>query len=171
MKLKDKGSLVVYNVPQEVGQKLVAAGLADEVVAAPAPEPAYAEILWRVQDGAKVGDFLYPPEIFAMCSKCGNQIWKSSQQGTAHLTIQFRHRAGCPSVTVPGVVEQIPEHIVKEYQARWSKYQSLSKKKIVPPPLTTTNTADLDRRLMKAAGHKTREELILEAQMSVRRKG
>jgi hypothetical protein len=161
MKLKDKGSLVVYNVPQEVGQKLVAAGLAVEVVAASAPELAYAEILWQVRDGAKVEDFLYPPEIFAKCSRCGNPTWQSSQKGTAHQTMQYRHCGGR--------VEEVPEHIAQEYTKRWAAYISLSKKKKVVLPALTSREIDRarDALVMKDAGYKTREELILEARLSV----
>jgi hypothetical protein len=163
MKLKHKGSLVVYNVPQEVGQKLVAAGLADEVVEKVIPPPAYG-ITWAVRDGARVEDFVYPPQIYAKCSVCAFPHWQESTKGTAHLTMQYRHKPGCAAVAVPGTVEQVPAHIAAEYEKRWAKYLSLSRnKKVVLPALTSTNTAEQDRGLMAAAGLKSREELILEA--------
>jgi hypothetical protein len=165
MKLKDKGSLVVYNVPQEVGQKLVAAGLAVEVVAPPEPVAYYSDVTWQVRDGSRVGNFLYPPEIYAYCSRCSAKVWHGSPKGTAHLTMQFRH-CGRP--------EEVPANITEEYAKRWIAYVSLSRKKnaTLPPPLTSREIDRArDAAVMKAAGYKTREQLILEAQMSVPRKG
>jgi len=162
MKLKDKGSLVVYNVPQEVGQKLVAAGLATEVVA-PVEPVRYANVTWQVVDGAKVGDFLYPPEIKAFCSGCGNPQWQSSNKGTAHLSMKYRH---C------GRLEEVPTHIAEQYLKRWTAYISLSKKKITkvapPPPLTSANDNQRDAAWMRTMNengpiYKTREQLIAEA--------
>jgi hypothetical protein len=129
MKLRDKGSLVVYNVPQEVGQKLVAAGLAVEVVA-PVEPVRNANVTWQVVDGAKVGDFLYPPEIKAFCSGCGNPQWQSSNKGTAHLTMKYRH---C------GRLEEVPAHIAEEYLKRWTAYISRSRRKTVALPALTKN--------------------------------
>jgi hypothetical protein len=140
MKLKDKGSLVVYNVPQEVGQKLVASGLALEVVSAEKP-PASVRMFWAVRDGAKVGDFLYPCGIFAKCSHCGVQSYQESTKGTAHETMKFRHAAGCASVTVPGIPEPVPAHIAEAYKTRWAKYISLSRNKKVVLPALTKNTS------------------------------
>jgi hypothetical protein len=163
MKIKYVNSGLEEHVSNEIGKFAVKAGIAIEVVA-PQKPPAYAEVTWAVRDGAKAGDFLYPPCIYAKCSRCATQTWQESNKGTAHLTIQYRHTAGCAGAAIPGVPEQVPAHIAEEYTKRWAVYIRLSrKKKVVLPALTSTNTAELDRRLMAAAGQKTREELILEA--------
>ena len=154
MKIKYVNSGLEEHVSNEIGKFAVKAGIAIEVVAAEKP-PAYAEVTWAVRDGAQVGDYLYPPEIFARCSLCGTPMWQSSQKGTAHLTMQYRH---CGNRWP----EQVPEHIAQEYLKRWKAYQTLSRNRKAPA-LTSTNSAERDRQLMKAAGYKTREELILEA--------
>ena len=160
MLLRNKGSQETYHVPTGVGKAMIHAGFAEEVVP-PVTKPV-PNTTWAVRDGARVEDFVYPPVIYAKCSHCGKSEWQSSQKGTAHLTMRYRHLAGCAGVVIPGVPEQVPDHIAQEYMKRWTAYQSLSRNRKAPA-LTSMNSAERDRRLMKAAGYKTREELILEA--------
>lgn len=124
MKLRDKGSLVVYNVPSGVGRKLVASGIAVEV-AETAPVTRYAEMSWKVLDGPHEGDYQNPPEIKASCSGCGTPLWQSSRKGTAHQTLNFLHQAGCARV---GFKETVPQHIIDEYLRRWTAYKALSRR-------------------------------------------
>lgn len=149
MLLRNKGSQETYHVPTGVGKAMIHAGFAEEVV--PPVKKAVPNSTWAVRDGARVEDFQYPPEIYVRCSNCGNPLWQSSNKGTAHLTVEYRH---C------GVAEKCPAEITEEYLRRWAAYKRLSRK---APPITSTSSAERDRHLMKAVGYKTREELILEA--------
>jgi len=139
MKLRDKGSSVVYNVPQEVGQKLVASGLAVEVAEQVAAKK-FVAMTWRVQDGPREGDFQHPPQIYARCSEC-EPAWQSSRIGIAHQMIKYRHRFACPAAPIPGIAEVVPQHIVEEYLKKWTAYISRSRRKTVVLPTLAKDTS------------------------------
>ena len=158
MKLRDKGSAITYHVPQEVGAKLVAAGLADEVKEwQPKPKPS--GFKWWTQPGAKVEEFEYPPYIcHSSCGLCsqGNGFVES-WQGTAHETAVIRH---C------GKVERVPADVAAEYLKLFAAWRA--KNRYTAPPVEPIS-ASSPLSDIRAAGLKTREELIAEATGSAKK--
>lgn len=119
MQLRDKGNLQTYHVLREVGEKIVAAGLADEVkeVQPKKPQP---NLTFYVQRGARPegpGGAEYPPLLRWSCRGCGigQGCYTESWKGTAHETTVVRH---C------GLVEKCPPDVAKEYLAAFNKWRS-----------------------------------------------
>jgi hypothetical protein len=138
VKIKYLATGVEEHVSNEIGNFAVKAGIAEQVFPdwKPLPVP---QMYWAVRDGARVGDYLYAPSIQVKCPGCGQHTWHSSDKGTAHLTLEFRHLGGCNAMGVP---EQVPAHIAEEYVKRWTAYAALSKKgKPAAPPAITKNNS------------------------------
>jgi hypothetical protein len=152
MLLRNKGSQETYHVPTGVGKAMIHAGFAEEVV--PPVKKPVPNATWAVRDGARVGDFQYPPCIYAGCSTCGTTSWMESAKGTAHLTQVFRHCL---------IVENVPLNIAKEYERRFAEYKSRFRTKKSPPLIPVIDSTVVYQHLAKFHGIKSHDELILAA--------
>jgi hypothetical protein len=152
MKLRNKGSQEIYDVPRSVGEGLIAAGIAVEVQSQTATKPV-PRLTWFAQRGPLVGDYEYPPSLHFHCATCDTKGVTESQRGTAHTSTVVRH---C------GVAETCPEHVADTYKRLFSNWKSKSRK---PLRAERVSPAVTDRNVLAIYGLKTREELVLAEQM------
>src|SRR5438309_2118075 len=97
MQLRDLGSQKTYHVPTEVGQKLVAAGLAEVVPSeARAEQPAHI-FDWSTSLGARIDDYQDSPVIRRRCRACGQIDITSSFKGTADAAVFHFGKQECPA--------------------------------------------------------------------------
>ncbi|MGB9430830.1 MAG: hypothetical protein WBQ89_01185 [Candidatus Acidiferrum sp.] len=149
MRLQDKGSTAVYNVPQAIGQKLVAAGLAVEVP--DTPKPIQAEpTAFDARPGQRLGDYEYPPRVFYSCPVCKSAGYV--QNVTDNFV--FRHCAGR--------ADKIPNTIREDYDRLLAKYRFRGRK----APTGLVDDRVLDRALATVRGVKSREELTADIRLA-----
>jgi hypothetical protein len=147
MKLRDLGSNKTYDTPSEIGRKLVAAGLAEEVISdARAARPAH-EIQFGVHDGPLTDDYQAPPLVTWRCETCGELGYTTSYKGSAHLMV-IRHR---------GTTAQASEEVAARYGKMFGAWAARSKKK--PKDVVSASSPVT---FIHAAGLKTKQELIAE---------
>jgi hypothetical protein len=106
MLLRDVGSHTQYHVPIEVGKKLVASGLAVEIVKDQGPFWPR-DMKWNVSQPEVNGDYLEYPIIRYRCS-CGAAGFISGP--TAHKTQKIGH-CGIQESPCPSVVAQYEEFL------------------------------------------------------------
>lgn len=152
MKLRDNGSTVVYDVPQAVGQKLVASGLATEVVDSKPLE--YQEPpTFAAREGHVLGDYQYPPRICFGCGTCKSGGYVSN------VTDKFRFRH-C------GRVDEIPLDVREGYNTLVRAYKARSRGKEYREPTGLVDSRVIDKQLAAVRGVKSREELIAELRLA-----
>jgi hypothetical protein len=161
MQLRDKGSDKTYHVPSPIGQKLVAAGLADEVISeVKAAQPVH-KLKWVAKRGVRIEDYEPPPVVFWICEAwdasgkpfdCGEKGYTESHKGTAHQTV-IRHCGG---------VETCPRDVAETYLRLFNEWKSKSKKadpKIISLLTNGFASASSPVAHIHAAGLKTTDEL------------
>ena len=153
MRLQDKGSIAVYNVPQAVGQKLVAAGLAVEVPDTPKSIQAADPAVFEARRGQRLGDYEYPPRVFYSCPVCKSAGYV--QNVTNNFV--FRHCAGR--------ADKIPNTVREDYDRLMQKFTFRGQR----VPTGIRNSAEVDRELAAIRGIKSREVLIAELREQIRK--
>jgi hypothetical protein len=169
MKLQDKGSTVVYDVPKAVGQKLVASGLATEVVDTPKPSqshqelPKFADINrgFSAREGHRLGDYQYPPRICFGCPTCRQSGYVSN------VTDKFVFRHCGRADAIPNPVREDYDRLVRAYRARSRNTDPFFDGFREPTGLVDSGV--LDRALGKFFGVKSRAELIAEMTLANRK--
>ncbi len=135
------------HVTQNVGQTLIAAGLAKEVkptVEKPKPNTKFTPVMPK-----PIGDYQPPPGIMYSTVCCGSRGVCESERGTAHLSLVVRH---C------GVAEQVPDEVAAQYLELFNQWKSRARKPQLP------KISASDTRFIRQFGMKTKDELITEAQ-------
>ena len=111
---------------------------------------------WWVADGFIQGDYQHPPVIRYKCGQCmSNPGEASSQVGTAHKSVKVLH-CGQKGVMCPPDVAAQYEKAFAAWKARSTK-RPVEKVSAVLPRVSPEGVVR----------YKSREELILEAQMAV----
>jgi hypothetical protein len=138
MKLRNKGSQEVYDVPSGVGKALIVGGLAEEVKAEPVrPVP---NSNWRVVDGGFTGDYQAGPAIAVSCSTCGLAV--GMRGPSCYKTQKFSH---C------GIFELPSQDVVNDFLRRLEAYNKRGKRR--PPTINgTSNDLYLRQQQSVAAG-------------------
>jgi hypothetical protein len=138
----------------------VAAGLATALIAQGflevkqiVPAKPYAELKWHVSPGPIEGDYQFPPRLFHSCGGCGVRGMTESSQGTAHKSTKVYHCGERGLMCPPDVAAQ--------YEKAFAAWKARSKK----PPVEKLSPVS-PAYFLRAAGIKSKDQLILEAKLA-----
>jgi hypothetical protein len=152
MKLQDpKKEFPPFDVAPGLAQALLSQGYFE--IKASVPAKPYPELKWHVSPGPIEGDYQFPPRLFHSCGVCGVRGMTESSQGTAHKSTKVYH-CGERGLMCPPLVAEQYENAFAAWKAR-SKKPPVEKISPVSPP-----------HLLRAAGIKSRDQLILEAKLA-----
>ena len=120
------GKTEPYHVAQGVGQALVAAGVAQEVIPfTPAPTP---NTTWAAIEGYRGQDYVEAPVIRYSCASCGTRGEMAGP--TVERTQKFNH---C------GTAESVPEDVQRRFRVLRIGWDKTHKKQ---KPLVSACTSD-----------------------------